>query len=248
LKTNYHQKFYEINAGISSNSAVATLGALLEVYRAKSLLDVGCGIGTWGKAGKGLGFAKYRGVDGDYVRRDQLMIDRDEFTAHDLRQPLALNEQYDLAICMEVAEHLPPEAAGTLIRSLCAHAPVVLFSAAIPLQGGVDHVNEQWQSYWANLFSAAGYEVFDCIRPRVWGCDQVAEYYKQNALVYVNRENTTLLSRFKADAMNRSVTLNLVHPETYQIKANPKRWPLPVVLKNLPAIVLRVIRNRIFAK
>lgn len=248
MNTSYHEEFYRTNARKSSDSARAILSALREVYGANTLLDVGCGIGTWGRAAKELGFTKYRGLDGDYVRREQLEVGAAEFTAHDLRQAFALDEQYDVAISMEVAEHLPPEAGALLVKSLCAHAPVVLFSAAIPRQGGVDHVNEQWQSYWAERFAKEGYEAFDCIRPRVWDHEDVAEYYKQNALVYVDRRNEAVTEIFRRDAQGRKVVFNLVHPATYQIKSDPLRWPLATVVRKFPAIVARVIRNRVFSR
>lgn len=248
MKVKYNQGFYETNARVSGLSAMAMLSALREVYPATSLLDVGCGIGTWGQAGKSLGFVKYRGVDGDYVRRDQLLVPSDEFTPHDLRQPLRLNESYALAICMEVAEHLPPAAGVTLVKSLCAHSPVVLFSAAIPGQGGVDHINEQWQSYWAGHFDDQAYDAYDCVRPRVWDRADVAEYYKQNALVYVDRRNEALSALFRDEAKARKPVLNLVHPATYQIKSDLMRWPLPTVLRHLPAMTGRVLKNRVFSR
>jgi len=248
MRTNYHQEFYRTNAEISSASARSILAVLLRIYPAQSVLDVGCGIGTWGRAGLELGLKTYRGVDGDYVDRKQLLVDPAHFSAGDLCQPLVLGQKFDLALCMEVAEHLPAATATTLVRSLCAHAPVVLFSAAIPRQGGVDHVNEQWQSYWAGLFAEQGYEVYDCIRPRVWNRPEVAEYYKQNALVYVDRQNAALGERFHRDATETRSILDLVHPSTYQIKSDPLRWPLGAILRHLPAILARVIRNRVFSR
>jgi hypothetical protein len=62
---------------------------------------------------------------------------------------------FDLAICLEVAEHLPPEAAEGFIDSLTRLAPVVLFSAAITFQVGNQHLNGQWPDYWATLFRRA---------------------------------------------------------------------------------------------
>jgi len=248
MKTNYHRRFYEINAATSAASATAILGALLKIHDAKAVLDVGCGIGTWGKAGRALGVTRYLGVDGDYVQRDQLLVEQEEFLAHDLRRPLVLDQRFDLAMCMEVGEHLPDAAAATLVDSLCAYAPVVLFSAAIPFQGGVDHVNEQWQSYWADLFAARGFEVYDCVRPQVWERDDVAEYYKQNALVYVDHRQAALRERFDRDRLARAPILNLVHPSSYAIKSDPMRWPLPVIVRHLPAIVARVFRNRLLPR
>jgi hypothetical protein len=149
---------------------------------------------------------------------------------------------------MEVGEHLPTDAATILVQSLCAHSPVVVFSAAIPRQGGVEHINEQWQSYWANLFAKQGYAVYDCVRPRVWELETVAEYYRQNTLVYVKRENQTVISLFEMDALKRSPVLDIVHPASYGMKADPLRWPLAEIFKSLPRILWRVMRNRVLPR
>src|SRR5271165_1063667 len=78
----------------------------------KSVVDVGCGIGTWLKVWSELGAEDILGVDGDYVRQDQLLIPPDRFKAMDLSNPLALKRKFDLVQSLEVAEHLPPAAAG----------------------------------------------------------------------------------------------------------------------------------------
>ena len=125
---------------------------------------------------------------------------------------------------------------------------MVLFSAAIPFQGGVDHINEQWQSYWAGKFADQAYDAYDCIRPRVWEREDVAEYYKQNTLVYVDRRSTALNELFNQDGKTAKIIFNLVHPTTYQIKSDPLRWPLLTIFRNLPAIIFRVIRNRVLSR
>jgi hypothetical protein len=77
-------------------------------------------------------------MDGGYVTTSPL---GERFLPHDIATPLPehLVGRFDLAVCLEVAEHLPPERAESFIRELCDLAPVVLFSAAIPGQGGTGH-------------------------------------------------------------------------------------------------------------
>jgi hypothetical protein len=70
------------------------------------------------------------GYDGPHVT--PLCIPKDRFAAVDLRQPLPADRKFDLAISGEVAEHLP----ATLVGTLTSVSDVVLFSAAIPGQGG----------------------------------------------------------------------------------------------------------------
>src|SRR5207302_1340879 len=118
----------------------------------------------------------------DYVNRRMLQIPADHFLPFDLTRPLRLDERFDLAVSVEVGEHLPPAAAQTLVESLTRLAPVVLFAASIPHQGGIEHLNEQWPSYWRQLFASFNYEVIDCIRKRVWSDPQVQYWYAQDAM------------------------------------------------------------------
>jgi SAM-dependent methyltransferase len=139
------------------------------------------------------------GVDGDCVppaARD------DGFVAGDLELPLELGRRFDLAISMEVAEHLSPASAERFVADLARLAPAVLFSAAIPYQGGEHHQNERWQSYWAALFARQGLYPHDVVRPAVWTDPEVEPWYAQNTLLYTGDPGP-------------SVTLDLVHPRHY---------------------------------
>lgn len=224
------QFFAHIRDG-SLASAVKLVPIVLDIAPARSMVDVGCGIGAWVKTFREQGAADAVGIDGFYVEREQLLIDSDRFVAHDLNQPLdtaLLRERFaatesgrfDLAISLEVAEHLAVKRAHSLVRDLCDLADVVLFAAAIPFQGGADHVNEQWQSYWAKLFADNGYDAFDVLRPMIWPLRDVAFWYKQNAIFYVKRGSPAhdrFVARFGAptDAM-----FDIVHPELFRGKVN----------------------------
>jgi SAM-dependent methyltransferase len=151
------------------------------------VLDVGCGVGGWVATWLGSG-ADAIGVDGDYVPRDQLCIPDDRFISHDLSTPLDLGRRFDLVTCLEVAEHLPPEAAATIVDSLCRHADVIVFSAAIPGQGGTGHINERWPSFWAELFATHGYRPHDLLRSRLWWDTRCEWWYRQNVLVFAADE------------------------------------------------------------
>jgi SAM-dependent methyltransferase len=151
------------------------------------VVDVGCGVGPWLRAAADRGIDDYLGIDGDWVPADRLAIPADRLHTHDLREPLRLDREFDLAICVEVAEHLPDAAAPTLVATLTRLAPVILFSAAVPDQGGDGHINEQWPAYWAELFAEHGYAAHDRIRLPVWLDDRADWWYRQNVLLYVDR-------------------------------------------------------------
>ena len=138
----------------------------------------------------------------------------------DLDSFAGLPTRYDLAISLEVAEHLPSERSEGFVGMLTELADRVLFSAAVPHQGGMNHINEQWQDYWVKLFGALNYEVHDFIRPAIWNDDRIPLWYRQNILFFSKRQNT---EDVLADAANRqigSMPLNVVHPDLYLSKVN----------------------------
>jgi hypothetical protein len=124
------------------------------------------------------------GVDGDWVRQDMLKVRPNYFTAVDLCRPFDLKRRFDLVMSLEVAEHLPESAAIDFVQSLSRHGDIILFSAAIPGQGGRNHLNEQWPPYWIDLFANLGYAKFDFIRGRIWDEPLVSPWYLQNILLF----------------------------------------------------------------
>jgi len=151
-----------------------------------SVVDVGCGRGAWLRVFLEHGASRVVGYDGAYVDQSQLLIPRSSFRAADLSKPINVTERFDLAVCLEVAEHLPRAAAGNLVQTLTTAAPAVLFSAALPGQGGANHINEQWPLFWQTLFAKYHYRRLDPIRWSVWRNPSVASWYKQNVYLFVS--------------------------------------------------------------
>ena len=106
------------------------------------------------------------------------------FLEHDLNQPIHMDRNFDLALCREVAEHLPERSARPLVESLTRLAPIVVFSAAIPSQGGEGHCNEQWPSFRSELFAAYGFSPLVDLRQRIWTNEAVDIWYRQNMVCY----------------------------------------------------------------
>ena len=179
----YHGALYEG----ARRSAERVLPLVLDAVHPASLVDFGCGSGAWVAAALAAGVEDALGVDGPWVEEATLAIPRERFGAADLSRPLDLGRRFDLALCLEVGEHLPPEAASPLVHTLCRHAPVVLFSAAVPGQGGEGHLNEAWPEAWAALFDGAGFEGRDALRRRIWHDDAVEPWYRQNLLMFCER-------------------------------------------------------------
>jgi 2-polyprenyl-3-methyl-5-hydroxy-6-metoxy-1,4-benzoquinol methylase len=124
------------------------LPLILAEAKPRSLLDVGCGTGTWLKAALDFGIQDVFGVDGAEITKDKFLVPERLFRQQDLTVPWSLGRRFDVVLCLEVGEHLDEACAATLVDSLVGHSNWVLFSAACPGQPGQHHVNCQWPIYW----------------------------------------------------------------------------------------------------
>jgi SAM-dependent methyltransferase len=212
----YKEQFFESLRDGARESARAVVPIVLQLVRPTSVVDVGCGDGTWLSVFRELGVGDLLGLDGEYVHRGLLQIAGDQFRAVDLTKPLRVERSFDLAVSLEVGEHLPARYASDFVASLTTLAPAVLFSAAIPFQRGIHHVNEQWPDYWAALFNRQDYLPIDCIRTKIWDDDRVEWWYAQNTILFARAdliENDAILRR-EHESTNRH-QLRLVHPRKY---------------------------------
>jgi 2-polyprenyl-3-methyl-5-hydroxy-6-metoxy-1,4-benzoquinol methylase len=216
----YTREFFETVLEESYQSAQRIVPLILALVPAHSVLDVGCGTGQFLRAFAEAGVDDFIGIDGTYVPLDKLVINPKYFNAHDLAAGFNLRRRFDLVVTLEVAEHLPLSAAESFVDALVRHADVVLFSAAIPFQGGTGHLNEQWPSNWAERFARRGYRAYDAIRPAIWGDKQVAWWYCQNTIVFANEVARARYPGFAAMKPTEGVTLDHVHPANYARSIN----------------------------
>jgi SAM-dependent methyltransferase len=184
----YSPQFYERHSERTSCSAAAVVPIVMNLIHPASVVDIGCGIGQWLGAFRAAGVRNVLGIDGAHVDRKMLLFPPEFFREADLEKPFRIPERFDLACSLEVAEHLTAPAGAALVAALCAAAPVVMFSAAVPLQGGDDHVNEQWPSYWIKLFEARGFRMFDALRPQILTDRRITYFYRQNLMMFASDE------------------------------------------------------------
>lgn len=212
--TSYNQDFYESQIEGSSSSAEIILPLVLELIKPTSVIDVGCGVGTWLHVYKSLGVEKVLGLDGDYVDRDVLKVDSTEFKPTDLVNDFNINDKFDLVQSLEVAEHLDKKHAEHFVSELVRLGSVILFSAAVPYQLGTHHVNEQFLPYWKEIFESHGYLLIDIIRPKVWNNSQVEVCYRQNIVLFVRDDYISQKSELQ-QALSASNTdmYSVIHPE-----------------------------------
>jgi SAM-dependent methyltransferase len=221
----YGPDFYRFLASFALRSARRVIPKLTAAVAVRSVVDFGCGQGAWLSAWGDTG-ASVAGVDGPYTDRSHLLIDPGDFHAADLTAPIDLGRQFDLVQSLEVAEHLPAANAEQFVKTLTAHGPRILFSAAVPGQGGENHVNEQPPDYWRALFRERGYAAFDYLRPLVFEDPAIARWYRFNTIFYIRDDIVAHL----AEPIRRSRVPDWRALDDY--------WPVAFRLRN--AVVRRL--------
>ena len=196
-------------------SADFILGILWDYIQPNSVLDVGCGIGTWLSAIQSRGVRDVCGIDGPWLNTVDVTCDRSLVQVRDLEADFDLGRRFDLVVCLEVAEHLSPGAADRFIANLVRHSSAVLFSAAIPFQGGHHHVNEQFLSYWIERFARHGFQPLDFIRGRIWDDARIRWWLRQNIILFAHEQLITGSERLSAISATHVRPTSIVHPDIY---------------------------------
>ncbi|MDR2579677.1 MAG: class I SAM-dependent methyltransferase [Fibromonadaceae bacterium] len=242
MKKKYDEVFYKDHHATKVKGAEIVLRKLFKsLPKIESAVDIGCGVGTWLSVFKELGVNEIRGYDGPWVNKKMLKIPEECFTEIELDKNFFIDKKYDLAMSLEVAEHLPESSAELFVETLTKASDIILFSAAIPLQGGVNHFNEQWPEYGSELFNKKEYVTMDILRMQIWNEEEVLSFYKQNILLYVNKD---VIKKIKIPVPVS--ILSMVHPDFYLYKI--RSIPYEIRLTELYKIVFKRILKKIAGK
>lgn len=210
---------YKCSEGMRSyNNPEVILTHVLNLVDVRSAIDVGCGLGIWGETLVRHGIDEVYFMDAHWYEEETLSlhIDMSHFIVHDLEDGVYDGKRtYDLAICLEVAEHVSPKNELNVVETLVGLSDCILFSAAIPRQGGDGHVNEQWPSYWRALFRRYGYDFADVIRPLIWSDASLYKWYRQNTFVVAKENLLPDIYRRYGELGAESQMTDVVHPEYY---------------------------------
>jgi hypothetical protein len=243
----YSKEFYLRRQKLTRQSVQKIIGILYPLLRPQSVIDLGCATGTWLAECTRQGANEILGIDGEWVDKNLLEIDGKDFVEHNLGQEkFKITHKYDLAICVEVAEHLSEDMGEKLIDSLCEASDVILFSAAVKGQGGTGHINEQPQHYWATHFKTRGYTCLDLVRPEVWCDESINVIYKQNMLVYMQESLCDRLGFVRREIATR-YDLDRIHPDLF-LKRSRAKIMAPGVKACMKMLMNRVLMRKVGAK
>ena len=234
-KQYYSQTYYQSISGPSRLAAEVILPHLDDAIHPRSIVDVGCGAGAWLEVWiRALGRTDVAGIDGSYVEEDQLLIPGHLFQARDVSEPFELSRRFDLAMALEVAEHLEPARSEGFVDNLVRLSDRVLFSAAPPGQGGLNHINERPYGYWKALFEGHGYRTFDYIRPYALKSPNLEPWFKYNPFLFV-RESA-------CDQLPETVLRTLIAKGTKAPDLSPLAWKgRRFILSRMPVPVISAL-------
>jgi len=255
----YTEKFFASVQPGCRRSAQEIVPLVMNMISCNSVVDVGCGVGTWLRVFEEHGVSDVTGFDGEYIDQNVIEISATNFHAMDLSSPPEWSRTFDLAVSLEVAEHLPADAADNFVSFLASLAPAILFSAAVPGQGGTNHLNEQWPDYWMNRFQKRGFAVLDVIREAIWNNQNVEYWYAQNTFLFLHQDVLSrnlilqdLAARTKPDLFRlvHPGTLNDVTQQLEAVRAEmdrlaPHNLPVSTLLRVLPGAVMRALKRRV---
>ena len=185
----YNSDFFEKDVeGPAVRSAGIIAQSIVGEFKVPRVVDVGCGTGALLEALRDRGCEvfglEYAEAALKYCRDRQLDVAKFDLE----RNVFDNNRTFDVAVSMEVAEHLPESAANRYLDLLTRLSPVVVFTAATPGQGGTDHINEQPHSYWIDKYRQRGFEHMAELS-NVWresweASGDVQSWYYQNLLIF----------------------------------------------------------------
>lgn len=207
----YDEDFFASGEEQIGEIAQIIMPYVINWIKPKSVVDFGCGEGIWLKTVSDINKdIRIFGIDGGYINKKRLKIPADCFRAADLEKGIKLDCKYDLAISLEVAEHLDEKSSDLFADSIAWASDNILFSAAIPGQGGENHINEQWQDYWIEKFTARGYSADTSIRNFFWNEERITPWRRQNILFFKGK---------RKPLYDKKEIYSVVHPQMYEYKS-----------------------------
>lgn len=166
----YDKDYYETGCSISTYEAYGrrepwlsffgnAAKSIKQQYAPKTAVDIGCAFGLLVEAMVDLGIDAY-GFDVSPFAISNARPDvADRLKVGSLSDPIPLvtGQKYDMVICIEVLEHLPPEMAKTAIQKLCAAGDCILFSSSPDDFDEPTHFNVQPVAEWLKMFANEGF-------------------------------------------------------------------------------------------
>lgn len=206
--------------------------------KVSSVLDLGCGLGAWSSVLEEQLNPKLELIDHPATPIEELLVeDKSVFKPLNLDISLPCEGQRDMILCIEVLEHFKEEVALRLHDFICNSTDLVLFSAAVPGQGGIGHINCRRHSYWHDKFSNRGFKYFDGFKSEIVHDQAIPFWLRQNLFIYY-RDNYS--SYFKGRANYTPEGFELIHSGMLKNEIG-----LKVIVKHMPSLLIKFISRKL---
>lgn len=181
---------------------------ILKHFHPKKVIDLWCWLGAFVKTFQDHWIDAYW-VNWPRVEKDKLVMNEDRLIIKNLEEFCDFKKWYDMAITIEVAEHIDAKYADNFIKTITSCADIIIFSAAIPWQWWFKHVNEQSPEYREEKFNKLWYRFYDVFRWKFWNNKDIAISHRQNMFL-VMKEWINLPS-----SLEEKSPRYIIHPELF---------------------------------
>ena len=182
----FNKSFFDKNLKWNVPIAKKLVELIMRFFTPQSVVDVGCGNAEFLAEFKKENIL-IKGYEGSRHALENSLVDRKFIEQFDLRNKIISQRRYDLALCLEVAEHIDKKFSRILVDSLTVLADTIIFTAAPPGQGGHFHINEQPKEFWIEKFQAKGFtyevQISQKIRDEARK-NNILSWYSDNFMVF----------------------------------------------------------------
>jgi len=189
-KPNYDNKYYK-KKYIKYRSWEKDIGRnIVSMFQPKSILDLGCGIGSYLEGALEGGCKDLYGIELNYDKAKKYITKNISFyiKSGDITKELNLKKKFDCVLSIEVAEHVEMSQVSFFINNIIRYAEkYILFTAAPPGQPGRGHINLKKKNFWIKYIEDKGVTYKDeivqqCVK--AWSDFNTPLYILQNLMVF----------------------------------------------------------------
>lgn len=212
----YSDTYFDKHEMAARNSARQVVPFVMSVLRPTSIADVGCGSGQWTKEFISNGVRKAYAFDAFASPCWGVTANSVEFQKIDLENRVADFPDVELVCWLEVAEHLSESSCSRILSDIVERTDAILFSCALPGQGGTGHISERRLSDWVSDFEEVGFCCEDILRPRFWNDEDISWWYRQNTVIFV-KENSVASNAILKFQLPTFRGMDLIHPDLFEV-------------------------------
>lgn len=214
---NYSHKYFDKHKMAARKSARHVVPFVMSVIRPISIADIGCGSGQWTKEFISNGVKRAYAFDAFASPCWGVADNSVDFQKIDLEDCVADFPDVELVCWLEVAEHLSKSSCNRILSYIVERTDAILFSCAVPGQGGTGHISERRLSDWVSDFKEFGFCCQDILRPRFWNDENISWWYRQNAVIFA-KENSVASNAIRSFRLPTFRGMDLIHPDLFEVR------------------------------